>query len=184
VTAFLHQYYTETDLQNFYSTYFPELSGVPIAEVIGPNEDKAGVEASLDVEYMTTLGAGVPTEFWSFDGRQPDAPANEPFLDWLYLLGNTTNPPLVFSTSYGEDETSVTLDYAERMNQEFQKNSLRGISFLFASGDSGVGAMSGSCVEFMPVGLDLHALHNIVYIICRANIILSIFAPYKPIYRR
>lgn len=121
------------------------------AEVIGPNDDKAGVEASLDVEYMTTLGAGVPTEFWSFPGRQPDAPENEPFLDWLYLLGNTTSPPLVFSTSYGEDETSVDLDYAERMNQEFQKNSLRGVSFLFASGDSGVGAMSGQCDEFMPM---------------------------------
>ena len=151
VTAFLHQYYTESDLQQFYKEYFPELSGVPIAEVIGPNSDTAGVEASLDVEYMTTLGAGVPTEFWSFPGRQPDAPANEPFLDFLYLLGNTTNPPLVFSTSYGEDETSVTMDYAERMNQEFQKNSLRGISFLFASGDSGVGSMSGQCTEFMPM---------------------------------
>lgn len=103
------------------------------------------------MEYMTTLGAGVPTEFWSFAGRQPDAPENEPFLDWLYVLGNTTNPPLVFSTSYGEDETSVELHYAERLNQEFQKNSLRGVSFLFASGDSGVGAMTGACDEFMPM---------------------------------
>lgn len=65
--------------------------------------------------------------------------------------GNTTNPPLVFSTSYGEDEVSVTQDYAERMNQEFQKNGLRGISFLFASGDSGVGSMSKQCDEFMPM---------------------------------
>lgn len=31
VTAFLHQYYKESDLQSFYSEYFPELSGVPIA---------------------------------------------------------------------------------------------------------------------------------------------------------
>lgn len=83
--------------------------------------------------------------------RQPDAPVNEPFLDWLYLLGNTTNPPLVFSTSYGEDESSVTLEYAERMNEEFQKQSLRGISFLFASGDSGVGSMTGKCVEYEPM---------------------------------
>ena len=90
-----------------------------IAEVVGHNDGKAGIEASLDVEYMTTLGAGVSTEFWSFVGRMPDAPVNEPFLDWLYLLGNTTNPPLVFSTSYGKDETSVSMDYAERMNQEF-----------------------------------------------------------------
>jgi tripeptidyl-peptidase I len=69
VTAFLKQYYLESDLQTFYSTYFPELSGVPLSNVIGPNDDKAGIEASLDVEYMTVLGAGVPTEFWSFGGR-------------------------------------------------------------------------------------------------------------------
>lgn len=31
MTAFLHQYYTEADLQAFYAEYFPELSGVPIA---------------------------------------------------------------------------------------------------------------------------------------------------------
>lgn len=148
-TAFLGQYYLESDLQSFYDTYFPELSGVPMAAVVGPDDGKAGVEASLDAEYMTVMGAGVPTEFWSFDGRQPGAPENEPFLDWLYLLGNTTNPPLVFSTSYGEDETSVSFDYAERMNDEFQRQALRGISFIFASGDSGVGAMAGKCDEFM-----------------------------------
>jgi len=69
VTAFLRQYYLESDLQTFYDTYFPELSGVPLSKVLGPNDDKAGVEASLDVEYMTVMGAGVPTEFWSFGGR-------------------------------------------------------------------------------------------------------------------
>jgi len=148
-TAFLGQYYLESDLQAFYDEYFPTLSGVPMAEVVGPDDGKAGVEASLDAEYMTVMGAGVPTEFWSFAGRQPGAPENEPFLDWLYLLGNTTNPPLVFSTSYGEDETSVSSDYAARMNEEFEKQALRGISFIFASGDSGVGAMSGKCDEFM-----------------------------------
>jgi tripeptidyl-peptidase-1 len=69
VTAFLRQYYLESDLQSFYDTYFPELSGVPLSNVIGPNDDKAGIEASLDVEYMSVMGAGVPTEFWSFGGR-------------------------------------------------------------------------------------------------------------------
>ena len=31
VTAFLHQYYLESDLQYFYDNYFRELSGTPIA---------------------------------------------------------------------------------------------------------------------------------------------------------
>eukprot|EP01038_Epipyxis_sp_PR26KG_P009117 gene9117-12298_t len=150
VTAFLDQYYEENDLQTFYNTYYQTLSGVPIYNVIGPNGKKGGVEAALDVEYMTTLGSGVPTEFWSFAGSQPGNDQNEPFLDWLYLLGNTTNPPLVFSTSYGEDEVSVSYDYAERMNEEFIEAGLRGITIIFASGDSGVGSAFGSCTTFTP----------------------------------
>lgn len=150
VTAFLHQYYTEDDLQSFYQTYYPTLFGTPISKVVGPNGDMAGIEASLDVEYMTTLGSGVPTEFWSFDGRQPNNTQNEPFLDWLVQLDETEDPPLVFSTSYGEDEASVSFDYAERMNQEFMQNSLRGITFLFASGDSGVGSAFGPCTTYTP----------------------------------
>lgn len=150
VTAFLHQYYLESDLQSFYKDYFPELYGTPISKVIGPNEDVAGVEASLDVEYMTVMGAGVSTEFWSYSGRQPNNTQNEPFLDWLVDLSDTEDPPLVFSTSYGEDEVSVSFDYAERMNDEFARNALRGISFLFASGDSGVGSAFGTCTTFTP----------------------------------
>lgn len=118
-TAFLEQYYTEKDLQSFYNSYYPTLSGVPLSNVVGPNSLKGGIEAALDVEYMSTLGSGVPTEFWSFAGRQPGNAENEPFLDWLFLLGNTTDIPYVFSTSYGEDEDSVTYDYASRMNEEF-----------------------------------------------------------------
>ena len=82
-TAFLGQYYTETDLQAFYEEYYKPLVGTSMSDVVGPNDGKAGVEASLDAEYMTVMGSGVPTEFWSFAGRQPGAPANEPFLDWL-----------------------------------------------------------------------------------------------------
>lgn len=150
VTAFLHQYYTESDLQSFYATYFPALYGTPIAAVVGVNEDKAGVEASLDVEYMTSLGSGVPTEFWSFAGRQYNNTANEPFLHWLIELTMTDDAPLVFSTSYGEDEASVAEEYSQRVTAEFQRQSLRGISFLFASGDSGVGSAFGPCTTYTP----------------------------------
>jgi len=58
VTAFLEQYYTESDLQKFYKQYFPSLVGTPMSKVVGPNNAPPGIEASLDVEYMTTLGAG------------------------------------------------------------------------------------------------------------------------------
>jgi tripeptidyl-peptidase-1 len=97
------------------------------------------------------MGSNVLTEFWSFPGAQPDAPENEPFLDWLYLLGNTTDAPFVFSVSYAEDEGSVSLDYSNRMNEEFLKGSARGISFFFGSGDWGVGSAFGECTEFTPM---------------------------------
>jgi tripeptidyl-peptidase-1 len=50
----------------------------------------------------------------------------------------------VFSVSYGDDEDSVTYDYASRCNVEFQKQGLRGISLLFASGDDGAGSENNS----------------------------------------
>lgn len=109
-----------------------------------------GIFHDITVYCMLVGRTGVPTEFWSFAGRQPNNIQNEPFLDFLYAVGNTTNPPMVFSTSYGEDESSVSLDYATRMNEEFQENGLRGITFLFASGDSGVGSAFGSCTTFTP----------------------------------
>lgn len=65
-------------------------------------------------------------------------------------LSEAADPPLVFSTSYGEDEVSVSYDYAVRMNEEFQRNSLRGVTFLFASGDSGVGSAFGPCTTYTP----------------------------------
>jgi len=147
--GFLDQYYREVDLQAFYAAYYPTLSGTPLFNVYGPNGAKAGVEASLDVEYISALGSGVKTEFWSFAGIQPNGtnPDNEPFLDWLYYLGNQTDVPFIYSVSYGEQEVSVSFDYATRMNEEFVKGGLRGISYFFASGDSGVGA---SCTTFVP----------------------------------
>lgn len=150
VTAFLEEDYQETDLQTFYKSYFPYLYGTPMYRVIGPDTPPGSTEASLDVEYMTPLGAGVPTEFWSFAGRAPDNAENEPFLDWLYYLGNTTDAPFVFSTSYGEGEDTLSLDYATRINEEFAEQGLRGISFLFSSGDSGVGGAKTRCTQFVP----------------------------------
>jgi hypothetical protein len=38
-TAFLKQYYSESDLQSFYSTYFTPLFGISLSAVIGPNDE-------------------------------------------------------------------------------------------------------------------------------------------------
>lgn len=60
-------------------------------------------------------------------------------------MSNTSDVdiPKLFSTSYGEDEKSWSLDAAKRLNVEFQKAGARGITLLFASGDSGANCESG-----------------------------------------
>ena len=51
----------------------------------------------------------------------------------------------------GEDEDSVTQAYADRIVIEFKKCGTRGISLLFASGDSGAARDSGGCHKTGPV---------------------------------
>src|SRR5690242_17817970 len=46
--------------------------------------------------------------------------------------------PFVHSISYADDEESLTTDYMQRVNTEFMKAGVRGISLLFSSGDNGV----------------------------------------------
>jgi len=123
-------------------------------EVIGPNVAwLPGIEAELDIQYLTAMGDNIPTQFWSTAGQQPGSPDNEPFLKWLINLDNTADDkiPYVISISYGDDENTVEFDYAQRVNTEFQKAGLRGISLLFASGDGGVsGGQSQKCTKFIP----------------------------------
>jgi len=93
----------------------------------------------------------VNTTFWSTGGRQPQNPENEPFLVFLYAVGNHTNPPFVFSISYGDNEETVDYDYAVRVNSEFVKAGVRGITLMASSGDGGVaGSQTTPCVQFIP----------------------------------
>jgi len=165
VTAFLGQHYHPADLTEFWNIS-TSLKALPIPapepKEVGDSVEGlfAGTEAMLDIEYINALGAGVPSEFWGFSGRSPDNTQNEPFIKWLTTLSNTSDDtvPLIFSTSYGEDEASTTQETADRTNIEFQKAAVRGISLLFASGDSGAAGVSpagcpdGTFVPKWPAG--------------------------------
>ena len=125
----------------FWSAYGVDGAAEPAVALVGDGAAGArgGVESMLDIEYVNAGGAGIHSEFWGFAGRAPDDAENEPFMKWLYTLGNTSDAaaPKVFSTSYGEDEDSTSWEYANRMNAEFMKAGARGISLLYASGDEG-----------------------------------------------
>jgi hypothetical protein len=49
------------------------------------------LKASLDVQYISAMGSGVETEFWSYAGTAPDNKKNEPFLDWILQVSNTSD---------------------------------------------------------------------------------------------
>lgn len=150
--SFLGQFFEPSDLQTFFKEFDSSLSG-SVPAVVGPNTPtKPGVEAMLDIEYIMAMGKGVPAQFWSTAGEQPGNKENEPFLVWLSAVASTSDVdmPRTFSVSYGDNEPGVNLAYATRVNAEFQKAGVRGISILFASGDGGVsGGQHEQCTKFV-----------------------------------
>ena len=137
VAQFLEQYFSPSDLAEFFKIFggsFVHLDA--IAKVIGPNTGRSGIEASLDTQYIMSLGSNITTWFWSTGGRHQ---SQEPFLEWMVAISNMSQVPWVHSVSYGDDESSLDVAYMTRINTEFQKGGVRGLSFLFASGDNGAG---------------------------------------------
>jgi tripeptidyl-peptidase I len=55
------------------------------------------------------------------------------------------NAPWVHSVSYGDKESTISSDYAQRCETEFQKFGSTGRTIFFASGDDGVGCKQTSC---------------------------------------
>ena len=51
------------------------------------------------------------------------------------------------STSYGQDEASVTPAYAQRQCTEYAKLGMLGTTVLYSSGDDGVAGGGGVCLN-------------------------------------
>ena len=145
VAAFLKQYFDESDLKKFQTTF--DIPVKPIAKIVGKDKPTdPGIEANLDVQYIGATGRNVDTWFISIstysNGGQED------FLSWMVQQVNTTDSPWVHSVSYGDDESSIASDYIQRVDNEFMKFGVSGRTVLFASGDSGVGCTGA--LKFTP----------------------------------
>lgn len=139
VASFIGQFYSLSDLKEFQTIYDPQDAGVQ-PTLVGPNNGGPGVEADLDVQYLSAMGSHVKNfVVWSTPASDPT-----PFLDLFASLENATQVPMIFSISYGEDEDGNTGTYLDALNGEFMKVGLRGVSVLIAAGDSGVSA-TGQC---------------------------------------
>jgi len=138
VAEFENQFYSPTDLSLFWQNEVPFASFRPVDSVVGVNQPgEPGEEASLDIQYIMGVAPNATTWFYSIKSVS--------FWDdvssWVTLLNDETNCPLVHSISYGTQVKSTypTVAYQERLDAEFQKLGVRGISIIFASGDSGAG---------------------------------------------
>nr|KAF6325905.1 tripeptidyl peptidase 1 [Myotis myotis] len=140
---FLEQYFHDSDLAEFMHLFGGNFAHqASVAQVVGQQgRGRAGIEASLDVEYLMSAGANISTWVYSNPGRHE---SQEPFLQWLLLLSNESALPPVHTASYGDDEDSLSSAYIQRVNTEFMKAAARGLTLLFASGDSGAGCWSTS----------------------------------------
>ncbi|QDS69534.1 hypothetical protein FKW77_007609 [Venturia effusa] len=118
-----------------------------------------GVEGNMDVQLI--LGMGWPAQLISYStgGTQPGFKAdnwsssnnNEPYLVWVtkVLALDDSELPYVVSTSYEDNEQTVSKEYAEKVCQAFATLGTRGVSLLFGSGDWGVG-QNGDCFANEP----------------------------------
>lgn len=146
VAEFQGQFYSPTDLKTFWTaevTY----ADYPNVTVVGSNSPlKPGVEASLDIEYITSVGAGVPTTFYSY----PNFNFWNDLLTYTSAVLSQTNPPYVHSISYGQQSLSQepSTSYKASLDANFQKFGTLGLTVLISSGDSGCGCQL--CTKLSP----------------------------------
>jgi len=67
----------------------------------------AGIEANLDIQYTVGVATGVPTTFISVGDNFQDGDL-EGFLDIINFLLKESAPPQVLTTSYGQNENTIS----------------------------------------------------------------------------
>ncbi|KAH9041310.1 subtilisin-like protein [Lactarius pseudohatsudake] len=169
VTGFLGEYAGDEDLEEFMRLFRFDAND-PTFLVIDINDsgydpNKPGSEANLDMQYTQGIAWPTPHIFYSVGGLAeefiPDSfiPVNnnEPYLGWLDTIIRREDIPQTISTSYGGDEQTFPPGYATSVCDLFGQLGARGISVIFASGDSGVGGADckkndgSGVVQFQPV---------------------------------
>ena len=141
VAEFQGQTMNHTDLAKFFTQYVPDATSADakVYATHGEPKEGDGVEAILDIEYMMGVSPGIKTEF--FEQMNNDFGAD--LLAWTGLLLGADAGVNVHSISYGwqGDLKQIGVKPADvtTIDSNFQKLAAKGVSIIFASGDSGSG---------------------------------------------
>lgn len=127
----VNQGFMPSDLTAFQQEY--SLPAQSVKTIVGTNSQKAGDEATLDLQYIMSTGSKMDTTYVYIDGSM-----SNPFTNWLvWAAAAKDDIPKVHSLSVGAPENEVGDAIIGRMNTEMAALGLRGVTILFASGDSG-----------------------------------------------
>jgi subtilase family serine protease len=152
VAEFQGQTMDPSDLKTFFKTYVPSSTDDTVSKFVGdPGTGQGGVEASLDIQYIMGVAPGIATEFW----YQKNQDFCADLASWTNAILNDANPPLVHSVSYGWQgnlqQIGCTDANVKTVDDDFTKLVAKGITIIFASGDSGSGYSPGSaCMGTSP----------------------------------
>ncbi|KAJ1462677.1 peptidase S8/S53 domain-containing protein [Pelagophyceae sp. CCMP2097] len=142
VAEFQGQTMNSTDLKTFFSELVPDYQpgDDTVAYFIGDAGDRlAEVEASLDIQYMMGVAPGVATSFYLYDPRDFCADLK----NWTSAILGQDEPEWVHSVSYGWQGSLAQIGCAAAeqaaVDDDFVKLASRGVTIVFASGDSGSG---------------------------------------------
>lgn len=131
----------QSDLDKFFKNQVNETlymkGDEKIYKVIGENGLNAGVEASLDIQYIMGVAPGIRTEFWGFQGYDFCKDMN----DFTTQILASNDNPNVFSISYGYqgdlDSIGCSRQDVTAVNDNLMAIASMGISILVSSGDAG-----------------------------------------------
>jgi len=146
VAEFQAQYYAPSDLKKFWDKFVSFAPFRAIEKVIGYNDpSQPSLEASLDTQYIMGVAPNVTTWFYSMKSFNFFSDLTK----WAVELNNETTVPWIHSVSYGLQDVSAypSKTYIERLDAEFQKCGVRGLSIIFASGDSGSGCAGNQALK-------------------------------------
>ncbi|KAJ6535510.1 family S53 protease [Mycena capillaripes] len=156
VSGFILEWANQLDLKQFLTAFRKDISSSTTftlqtldGGVNTQTRSQAGIEANLDIQYTVGVATGVPITFISVGENGSDG--LDGFLDIITTLINETNRPNVLTTSYGFDESDLTVPVANNLCNAYLQLGALGTSLIFSSGDGGVsGSQSQSCTNFIP----------------------------------
>jgi len=140
VAEFQGQTMQPADLAQFFKQYVSSSKADTIYKFEGDKGvGMAGVEASLDVDYIMGVAPGVLTEFWYQKGMDFCGD----LANWTSTIISTPQPPLVHSVSYGWqgdlNGIGCSKAHTDDVDTNLAKLASMGITIILASGDSGSG---------------------------------------------